>query len=63
MRGRGRGREDHRGLETAGVRQAEINMEDKKDSVMRVFDVIKCYSRFLYKNLNLNLMCGSLTYQ
>lgn len=43
---RGRGREDHRGLETAGVRQAERNMEDKKDSVMRVFDVIKCYSSF-----------------
>lgn len=48
MRGRGRGREDHRGLETAGVRQAERNMEDKKDSVMRVFDVIKCYSSFFY---------------
>lgn len=30
MRGRGRGREDHRGLETAGVRQAERNMEEER---------------------------------
>lgn len=31
MRGRGRGREDHRGLETAGVRQAERRQERQCD--------------------------------